>query len=60
MPSFLKTDWSALDMGYIIMQPSDSTDSLAALSILKAGGDNLFDLLMSPSPTCPFWLPPLQ
>jgi hypothetical protein len=47
MPSFLKTDWSALGMGYILMQPSNTADSLAALAILKAGGENLFDLLMN-------------
>ena len=27
-PTFLKTDWSAGGMGYIIMQPDDSPDSL--------------------------------
>jgi hypothetical protein len=39
-PVFLKTDWSAAGMGFILMQPDGSEDSIATL---KAGEDNAFD-----------------
>ena len=37
-PTFLRTDWSAGGMGYILMQPDDSPDSLAAIKHLTATG----------------------
>ena len=33
-PTFLKTDWSAGGMGYILMQPDDSSDSIAEMKHL--------------------------
>ena len=44
VPIFLKTDWSAEGMGYILMQPSQDKVSQAALQQLMAGGECLFDL----------------
>jgi hypothetical protein len=46
LPVFLKTDWSKSGMSYILMQPASDEDSLKALQILEAGGENLFDSLM--------------
>ena len=43
-PTFLKTDWSAGGMGYILMQPDDSLESLAAIKHLSATGECLFDV----------------
>ena len=43
-PTFLKTDWSAGGMGYILMQPDDSPESLAAIKHLSATGECLFDV----------------
>lgn len=43
-PCFLKTDWSALGMGWILMQPDDSPESKAALKKLLNTGDCDFDL----------------
>ena len=43
-PTFLKTDWSAGGMGYILMQPDDSPESLKAIKHLAATGECLFDL----------------
>ena len=40
-PLFLKTDWSAGGMGYILMQ---ADDSLKAVQILENTSDCLFDL----------------
>jgi hypothetical protein len=37
-PCFLKTDWSALGMGWILMQPDDSPASVAATATLLATG----------------------
>ena len=36
-PFFLKTDWSSAGMGWILMQPDDSAQSIAALADLRAG-----------------------
>jgi hypothetical protein len=46
-PCFLKTDWSANGMGFILMQPADTEACVKALAILEAGGPNTFDELMS-------------
>ena len=43
-PTFLKTDWSAGGMGYILMHPDDSSDSIAAMKHLADTGELLFDL----------------
>ena len=48
-PTFLKTDWSAVDIGYIVMQPDDSLDSLAFIKHLAATGDCLFDVSLDSS-----------
>jgi len=42
--TFLKTDWSAYGMGYILMQPDDSEESIRATEILRTSGECLFDL----------------
>ena len=42
-PTFLKTDWSAGGMGYILMQPDNSPESLAAILHLESTGECLFD-----------------
>jgi hypothetical protein len=47
LPTFLKTDWSATGMSYVLMQPADDPSSKKALSILEAGGPNTFDTLMT-------------
>jgi hypothetical protein len=46
-PVFLKTDWSAACMGFIIMQPDGSEVSMKAMAALKAGEDNAFDTAMT-------------
>ena len=43
MPCFLKTDWSARGMSYIVMQPDTDQRATAALKILKEGGENHFN-----------------
>ena len=43
-PVFLKTDWSAEGMGWILMQPAQDEDSQAAVDTLRQKGDCLFDL----------------
>ena len=45
-PVFLKTDWSASGMAWILMQPDDSPASVAATKMLKGKGTNLFDATM--------------
>ena len=45
-PVFLKTDWSASGMAWILMQPDDSPASVAATHLLKEKGTNLFDATM--------------
>ena len=42
-PVFLKTDWSAAGMAWILMQPDDSSESCAAMQLLKETGENNFD-----------------
>ena len=44
--TFLKTDWSAGGIGYILMQPDDSQDLLVAIKHLTATGECLFDILL--------------
>ena len=41
---FLKTDWSAGGIGYILMQLDDSPDYLAAVAHLTTTGEYLFDV----------------
>ena len=43
-PLFLKTDWSRLGMGWILMQPANDTESLAAMELLQRTGECTFDL----------------
>ena len=43
-PTFLKTDWSSEGMGWILMQPADDEESVAASKILLTTGECLFDL----------------
>jgi hypothetical protein len=38
-PCFLKTDWSANAFGFILMQPDDSPESIAALDHLRQTGE---------------------
>ena len=45
-PIFLKTDWSARGMSWILMQPADDDASVKATATLKKTGDFLFDLDM--------------
>jgi len=45
-PVFLKTDWSASGMAWILMQPDDSPASIAATRLLKEIGTNEFDATM--------------
>ena len=42
-PVFLKTDWSAAGMAWILMQPDDSSESCTAMQLLKETGENTFD-----------------
>jgi hypothetical protein len=46
-PCFLKTDWSALGMGWILMQPDDSPVSVRALQRLRTDGICDFDITMN-------------
>ena len=43
-PAFLKTDWSAGGMGYLLMQADDSPQSIEAVQKLESTGDCTFDL----------------
>ena len=43
-PTFLKTDWSAEGMGWIMMQPADDDESVAATKIVLETGECIFDL----------------
>ena len=43
-PIFLKTDWSSLGMGYILMQPDDSIVAKAATIKLRDTGECDFDI----------------
>ena len=43
-PTFLKTDWSAEGMGWILMQPADDEESVRATELLRTTGECLFDL----------------
>ena len=43
-PTFLKTDWSADGMGWILMQPADDEESVRATTHLQETGECLFDL----------------
>ena len=43
-PDFLKTDWSASGMGYIIMQSDNSQEFVKALRHLVSKGECLFEL----------------
>ena len=45
-PCFLKTDWSGLGMGWILMQPDDSDASKVALALLRSDGICDFDVSM--------------
>ena len=45
-PVFLKTDWFASGIGYILMQADDSPQCLKAVQILENTGDCLFDLYL--------------
>ena len=46
LPTFLKTDWSAVGMRFIIKQPNTDNQSLDALNILRTTGNNKFDKTM--------------
>ena len=46
-PKFIKTDWSAEGIGYILMQLADNEISAAASKSLQAGGPCLFDVSKS-------------
>ena len=43
--TFLNTDWSAEEMGYILLQPDDSDEAIAATKLLSTTEECLFDLL---------------
>ena len=43
-PAFLKTDWSAGGMGYLIMQADDSPQYIEAVQKLENTGDCAFDV----------------
>ena len=45
-PCFLKTDWSALGLGWILMQPNNSPASVRALHTLCTTGICHFDVTM--------------
>jgi hypothetical protein len=49
-PTFLKTDWSAEGMGWILMQPSDDEESRPATVTLRETGECLFDLSAKEGP----------
>ena len=46
-PAFLKTDWSAGGIGYILMQDGDSPHSLAAVKVLEGTGECAFDVSLN-------------
>ena len=43
-PVFLKTDWSAAGMGWILLQPAGDSASQAAAKILRETGECTFDI----------------
>ena len=43
-PKFLKTDWSAEGMGWIMMQPANNAESIRATEILRKTRECLFGL----------------
>ena len=43
-PTFLKTDWSSMGMGWILMQPSDAAEVTAATELLSKTGECKFGL----------------
>ena len=43
-PKFLKTNWNAEGMGWIMMQPADDEESVAATALLLSTGECKFDL----------------
>lgn len=43
-PTFLKTDWSADGMAWILMQPADDEESQRATKLLLETGECIFDL----------------
>jgi hypothetical protein len=45
-PCFLKTDWSANGMGWVLMQPDDSASSIQALHHLRSEGTCKFNVTM--------------
>ena len=55
-PIFLKTDWSAEGMGWIIMQPSDDAKSITGTKLLKNTGECKFDLSMNGSQLKPIFV----
>ena len=42
-PLFLKTDWSSLGMGFILMQPDDSPESIKSMKTLTEGNPKSVD-----------------
>ena len=46
-PTFLKTDWSAEVMGFILMQPADDEVSTKSMAHLLKSGEFLFDVIKS-------------
>ena len=46
-PVFLKTDYSAEGMGWILMQPATNPESTTAIKQLRSSGNCLFDLSLS-------------
>jgi hypothetical protein len=42
-PTFLKTDWRSAGMGWILMQPSDDAESVAATEMLKSTRECIFE-----------------
>ena len=55
-PTFLKTDWSAEGMGWILMQPADDKESQLATKLLKDKGECKFDLSMNGARLKPIFL----
>ena len=43
-PAFLKTDWFAGGMSYILMQADDTSQSVATVRLLEGEGECTFDL----------------
>ena len=46
-PIFFKTDWSADGMGYILIQPENLSESIAAIKYLESTGEWISDLTLS-------------